>query len=85
MLRYYLLILKNIVSSSTLQGVSCSSPTGLSAKQALEICRLAGKDKRVALFDLSEYNPVIEEYRTGRLVAMMFHTFCTSLALNRKG
>lgn len=56
-------------------GVSCSSPTGLSSEDAIRIAKFAGSHPKVKLFDLSEYNPQIEEYRTGRLVAMMFHAF----------
>ncbi|KAJ3401728.1 hypothetical protein HDU80_005765 [Chytriomyces hyalinus] len=61
-------------------GVSCPSPMGLSARDALEICFESGKNPRVALFDLSELNPQIEEYRTARLTAMMFHYFLCGVA-----
>ncbi|KAJ3074626.1 hypothetical protein HDU98_010717 [Podochytrium sp. JEL0797] len=61
-------------------GVSCPSPNGLSAKDALEICFEAGKDPRVVLFDLSELNPEVEEYRSARLTAMMFNYFLLGLA-----
>ncbi|KAJ3229067.1 hypothetical protein HDU81_005682 [Chytriomyces hyalinus] len=61
-------------------GVSCPSPMGLSAKDALDICFESGKNPRVALFDLSELNPQIEEYRTARLTAMMFHYFLCGVA-----
>jgi formiminoglutamase len=37
----------------------------------------------VALFDLSEFNPDIEDYRTGRLVANMFYHFCAGVALRK--
>ncbi len=39
------------------------------------MCFVAGADERVALFDLSEFNPDIEHYRTGKLVAAMFYHF----------
>jgi formiminoglutamase len=30
--------------------------------------------------DLSEYNPLVEEWRTGKLVANMFYYFCMGVA-----
>ena len=61
------------------QGVSCASPEGLSASDAIQICYEAGKCERVRLMDLSEYNPLQEEYRTARLLGMMFHAFLCGL------
>ncbi|KAI8614293.1 hypothetical protein BC830DRAFT_1128193 [Chytriomyces sp. MP71] len=61
-------------------GVSAPSPMGLSAKDALDICFASGKNPRVALFDLSELNPHIEEYRSARLTAMMFLYFLMGVA-----
>ncbi|KAJ3088759.1 hypothetical protein HK100_007947, partial [Physocladia obscura] len=58
------------VNSADAPGVSCPSPIGLSAQDALDICFESGKNPKVALFDLSELNPQIEEYRTARLTAM---------------
>ncbi|ORZ36274.1 hypothetical protein BCR44DRAFT_64128 [Catenaria anguillulae PL171] len=68
------------VRSADAPGVSCASPLGLSAQMALDICYVAGSHPAVKLFDLSEFNPTIEEYRTGRLVAFMFYYFCLGLA-----
>ena len=65
-------------------GLSCPSVEGLRGREALEIARIAGKNSKVALFDLSEYNPVIEDERTGRLAAAMFYYFCLGVA-SRKG
>ena len=56
-------------------GVSCPGAIGLSSDEALDICFDAGRHPNVALFDLSEFNPEIEEYRTGKLVAAMFYHF----------
>jgi formiminoglutamase len=61
-------------------GVSAPSPLGITARDAVRICYLAGKCGKVKLFDLSEFNPVIEEYMTGKLVGMMFHSFACGLA-----
>lgn len=55
--------------------MSCPGAIGLSSDDALAICFAAGSDARVALFDLSEFNPDIEAYRTGKLVAAMLYHF----------
>lgn len=72
------------IASSDCPGVSCPAVVGLSAKNALDICFLAGNDRRVALFDLSEFNPTIEDYRTGRLTASMFYYFAQGVC-SRQG
>jgi len=72
------------VRMSDAPGVSCPSVMGLRGREALEIARLSGENPRVKLFDLSEYNPLIEEERTGRLAASMFYHFCLGVA-SRKG
>ena len=63
------------ISGSDCPGVSCPGTVGLTAHEALKICELAGSNPSVQLMDLSEYNPHIEAYRTGRLVANMFYYF----------
>jgi formiminoglutamase len=69
---------------------------GLTAQEALDMCFVAGKNPnvkvlsdllistKVRLFDLSEYNPVIEEYRTGKLVGAMFYYFCMGVAVRKQ-
>ncbi|MFQ5673231.1 MAG: formimidoylglutamase [Nitrospinales bacterium] len=61
-------------------GVSCPGIVGLSAREALTIAYIAGSHPQVDLFDLSEYNPEVEEYRTGRLAAGIFYYFCLGAA-----
>lgn len=61
-------------------GVSCPGVVGLSAQEATSIAYYAGAHPQVALFDLSEYNPVIEEERTGRLAVALFYSFCMGVA-----
>jgi len=61
-------------------GVSCPAVVGLSAEEALSVAYHAGIHPRVALFDLSEYNPGVEDERTGRLAAAMFYSFCLGVA-----
>jgi len=68
------------ISSADCPGVSAPAANGLSAQEALDICFAAGQHSNVKLFDLSEFNPLIEEYRTGRLVAFMFYYFVLGVA-----
>jgi len=71
------------ISSSDAPGVSCPANIGLIAEDALFICFIAGKNNKVKYFDVSEYNPLIEEYRTGRLVTLMFYYFCLGVAARK--
>jgi len=68
------------IRSSDCPGVSAPAAVGISAQDALDICFAAGSNPKVKLFDLSEFNPRIEDYRTGRLVAFMFYYFALGLA-----
>ena len=63
------------ISSSDCPGVSCPGNVGLSARDALEICRAAGASPEVKLFDMSELNPVVEDYRSPRLAVLMLYHF----------
>ncbi|MBV51529.1 MAG: hypothetical protein CMH77_03375 [Nitrospinae bacterium] len=64
------------IAGNDAPGVSCPGVTGLNADEATAIAFHAGEHPAVELFDLSEYNPVIEDERTGRLAASIFHQFC---------
>lgn len=70
-------------SVSDAPGVSCPAVIGLSARDALSIAELAGRHPAVDLFDLSEYNPIIESEKTGRLATAMFYHFCLGFASRR--
>lgn len=72
------------IASRDCPGVSCPAPIGLSSDDALEICFMAGQNPLVRLLDISEFNPVIEEYRTGRLIANMIYYFLMGVALRPK-
>lgn len=72
------------VSGADAPGVSCPGIVGLTAKEALSIAFAAGCHPKVSLFDLSEYNPVVEENRTGRLTAGIFYYFCMGIATRGK-
>jgi formiminoglutamase len=54
---------------------------GLSTEEALEICYFAGLyGDKVAAVDICEYNPYVEDWKTGRLVATMFYYFTLGLS-----
>lgn len=63
------------IISASCPGVSAPATVGLTAQQACDIAFSAGQSLRVKLMDLSEYNPVVEEYRTGKLVTQIFYHF----------
>lgn len=73
------------VQGSDCPGVSCPGTVGLTAQEALEMCRIAGKAPNVLLMDLSELNPVVEDYRSPRLAVMMFYYFLMGVAERRGG
>jgi formiminoglutamase len=68
------------IRASDAPGVSCPGIMGLRAKEAFEMAFNAGAHPKVDLFDLSEYNPLIEEERTGRLAVGIFYHFCLGVA-----
>ena len=72
------------VTGADAPGVSCPGTIGLSAHDALFMAYAAGLNPRVRLFDLSEFNPKMDEYRTGRLVANMFYYFCLGVASRKQ-
>lgn len=63
------------ISGADCPGVSCPATIGLTADEAVHISMEAGKCPNVKLFDLSEMNPAIEDYRTPRLAVNMFYFF----------
>ncbi|NIQ03416.1 MAG: hypothetical protein GWM98_26115 [Nitrospinaceae bacterium] len=72
------------VRASDAPGVSCPGVMGLRAKEAFEMAFAAGAHPKVRLFDLSEYNPPIEEERTGRLAVGIFYHFCLGVASRKR-
>lgn len=72
------------IKSSDGPGVSAPGTLGLTAEEATEMCREAGKNKNVRLLDMSEFNPQIEEDRTARLIVHMFYNFLLGVAERQK-
>lgn len=63
-------------------GVTANTTVGgFTTEEAIEICYLAGlKLGKLVAIDINEYNPYVEDWRTGRLVATMFYYFILGLA-----
>ncbi len=72
------------ISASDAPGVSCPGVLGLDARSAMAIAFSAGRHPAVSLFDLSEYNPLMEDERTGRLAAGIFYNFCLGVAIRKE-
>lgn len=72
------------IKASDCPGVSCPANTGLSAEDALGIMRAAGESPTVKLVDVSEMNPLIEEYITPRLAVNMAYNFLIGYCKRRK-
>ena len=73
------------IRAADMPAVSCPSPVGLSAADALAMCRRAGECAAVRLVDVSELSPTAvskgEAYRSAKLVACMFYRFALGRAL----
>jgi formiminoglutamase len=48
---------------------------GLTSEEAVEIMYVAGKDKRVKSLDVTDYNPTIDDYRSGYMVGNLIYYF----------
>ena len=72
------------IRASDCPGVSCPSTRGLTADQALDICLQAGACERVVGLDLSEFNPLIENNITPRLVCQMIYHFLLGFSTRTK-
>lgn len=75
------------IRQSDVPCVSCPSPLGLSAEEALDIMVLAGKEPRVGMVDVSEFNPEVctaMSYNVGRFVANMLYHFILGRAQHDK-
>lgn len=63
-------------------GVSNRCKNGLSTEEITEIVKLAGfYSQKLVAIDISDYNPFIEDWSTGRLVASIFYWFALGLSI----
>lgn len=66
------------VSSNCLNG-------GFKTEEAVKIMYELGKNlDNLVSIDLSEYNPCVEDWRTGRLAVTLFYYFAMGIAESRK-
>jgi len=72
------------IRGSDCPGVSCPAVIGLKAQEAVNIMELAGRNGQVKMVDFSEYNPGIENDRTGRLLSLMFYHFLLGVAQRKQ-
>eukprot|EP00753_Platysulcus_tardus_P009819 PLAT2327.2.p1 GENE.PLAT2327.2~~PLAT2327.2.p1 ORF type:complete len:201 (-),score=86.62 PLAT2327.2:77-679(-) len=69
------------IRSADCPGVSCPATIGLTADDALDMCFRAGASGKVAMLDISEFNPEVESYRTARLIAQMVYHFLMGFSM----
>jgi len=72
------------MSSAVCPGVDDCGSMGLNGDEALEICQTCGNDQNVVLLDLTEFNPEVEEARTGKFIAEMIYYFVLGFAARLK-
>jgi formiminoglutamase len=53
---------------------------GLSDVEAEEIFMIIGRNEKVILVDMAEFNPAVENIRTKKLVVTLFYTFCKAVS-----
>ena len=73
------------IQSSDCPGVSCPATVGITAADAMEICRRCGAHDGLTVVDFSELNPAVEDYRTPRLVVNLVYNLLLGYALKQKG
>jgi formiminoglutamase len=56
-----------------------NSVEGLTGEEATEIALLSGRCGKLRLMDLTEFNPRIEDYKTGRLATSILYYFLLGL------
>lgn len=69
----------DVVRDADAPGVSASYPTGLTAKEIMEIAEIAGKETKTGVVEFTEVNPELDiDNRTSKLTAILIHTFLLS-------
>lgn len=69
----------DVVSVISAPGVSAPAPVGFNAEEAVSVAKIAGKDKRTKIFEISEVNPDYDiDDRTSKLAAIMIWNFLNS-------
>lgn len=69
------------IDSRFCPGVSVPSVIGgLSDLEAEEIFTIIGRNQKVLLVDVAEFNPAVEDTRTRKLVVTLFYKFCKAVS-----
>lgn len=70
------------IASAYCPGVSRPSSVGLTSDEVQEIIGIAAKCPQLRGFEVIDYNPAAEDWRTGRLVALLIYEFAAKLVEN---
>lgn len=63
-------------------GVSIPCVQGFSTEEIVETCHLVGlNEAKLVAIDVTDYNPFIEDWSTGRLLVTMFYYFAMGLSV----
>lgn len=66
----------DVVRDADAPGVSARYPTGLTAREIIQIAKIAGKTTNFGVLEFTEVNPEVDiDNRTGKLTAILIHTF----------
>jgi arginase family enzyme len=69
----------DVVRDADAPGVSARYPTGLTAREIIQIAEIAGKATNFGVLEFTEVNPEVDiDNRTGKLTAILIHTFLSS-------
>ncbi|MFP4082891.1 MAG: formimidoylglutamase [Candidatus Aminicenantes bacterium] len=69
----------DVVRDADAPGVSASYPTGLTAKEMIQIAETAGRETPFGVVEFTEVNPEFDiDNRTSKLTAILIHTFLSS-------
>jgi formiminoglutamase len=69
----------DVVRDADAPGVSARYPTGLTAREMIQIAEIAGKATDFGILEVTEVNPELDiDNRTGKLAAILIHTFLSA-------
>lgn len=71
----HLSISLEVMNSLYCPGVPKAQKNGLTGEEIIEIMFQSGRSKKIISVSVSDYNPRIEDWRTGRLISNMFYYF----------
>jgi formiminoglutamase len=73
----------DVVRDADAPGVSARYPTGLTAREIIQVAEIAGKKTEFGVLEFTEVNPEVDiDNRTGKLTAILIHTFLSQRDLD---